>query len=211
MPFCKRCEKKVSIFDVDPFGLCPECSRATDPDYVGAEQAARVLREDAAKKRAALEQAYAIGDLPELPCLEHKTLKLRGNSLTFITKKKNVSIPLQNIASFSLQRAGHAATGTITVQLQKGNDAFISFGVLGAVGFGSEMSALYEAKHEELAELYEKYILEKLGTPQVVRTASQGAEAVPTINDLRALKMLVDEGVLTEEEFTAKKKQLLGI
>lgn len=211
MPFCKRCEKKVSIFDVDPFGMCPECSRATDPDYVGVEEAARVLREDAQKKRMALEQAYATGDLPELPCLDHKTLKLKGSYLIFISKKKNISVPLQNIVSFSLRRAVYTSPGTIVIQLQKGCDAFVSLGAFGVLGVGSDMTAVYAPEYEEIAELYEKYILEKLGAPQFVQTATQSAEAVPTINDLRALKMLVDEGVLTEEEFTAKKKQLLGI
>lgn len=40
----------------------------------------------------------------------------------------------------------------------------------------------------------------------------------PTVNtteqviaELRELKMLVDEGILTEEEFALKKKQLLGL
>lgn len=32
-----------------------------------------------------------------------------------------------------------------------------------------------------------------------------------TINELRELKQLVDEGILTQEEFEAKKKQILGI
>ena len=31
------------------------------------------------------------------------------------------------------------------------------------------------------------------------------------VNDLREFKKLLDEGVITEEEFEAKKKQLLGI
>ncbi|WP_422111024.1 SHOCT domain-containing protein [Fructobacillus tropaeoli] len=32
-----------------------------------------------------------------------------------------------------------------------------------------------------------------------------------SVDDLTKLKELVDAGVLTEEEFTAKKKQILGI
>ena len=30
-------------------------------------------------------------------------------------------------------------------------------------------------------------------------------------NDLKALKELYDDGILTEEEYTSKKKQLLGL
>ena len=35
--------------------------------------------------------------------------------------------------------------------------------------------------------------------------------AVDTVAELQKYKMLVDTGVITEEEFAAKKKQLLGI
>ena len=37
------------------------------------------------------------------------------------------------------------------------------------------------------------------------------APAVDTVAELQKYKMLLDTGVLTEEEFAAKKKQLLGI
>ena len=37
-------------------------------------------------------------------------------------------------------------------------------------------------------------------------------ESSPSVPDeIRKYKELMDEGILTEEEFTAKKKQLLGI
>ena len=39
----------------------------------------------------------------------------------------------------------------------------------------------------------------------------QTAPAVDTVAELQKYKMLLDTGVLTEEEFAAKKKQLLGI
>ena len=34
---------------------------------------------------------------------------------------------------------------------------------------------------------------------------------VSVVDEIRGLKQLLDEGILTEEEFAAKKKQLLGI
>lgn len=217
MPICKRCENKVSIWDVDAFGLCPDCSRAIDPDYVGVEEAARVLREDAyakeateKEKKAGYVRALNEGDLPELPCIMPKALKIQGNNLIFIHKRQNIIIPLQNIVGFSLKRPSLTSNGVITIQLQKGSDAFIALGNIG-VGFGSEMTAVFKPKYLEIAELYEKHVLARNNTPQSVQAAPPANETVPTINDFRALKQLVDEGVLTEEEFAAKKKQLLGI
>lgn len=50
--------------------------------------------------------------------------------------------------------------------------------------------------------------------PQVVQTvtlASQAAPAVDVVEELKKFKDLMDAGIITEEEFTAKKKQLMGI
>ena len=48
------------------------------------------------------------------------------------------------------------------------------------------------------------------------KRASQPAPApagapVSAVEEIRGLKALLDEGILTQEEFEAKKKQLLGI
>ena len=61
-------------------------------------------------------------------------------------------------------------------------------------------------------EIYES---EKVDTPspvvQVVAAASQAAPAVDVVEELKKFKGLLDAGIITEEEFTAKKKQLMGI
>ena len=56
---------------------------------------------------------------------------------------------------------------------------------------------------EKIKEFVEKKINEKNGTPI--------PEAKSTTEQLRQLKQLLDEGILTKEEFEAKKKQLLGL
>jgi predicted Zn-dependent peptidase len=43
---------------------------------------------------------------------------------------------------------------------------------------------------------------------QAVQTA---AALVDSIEEIKRYKALLEEGIITEEEFTAKKKQLLGI
>ncbi len=198
MAKCERCGKKVSAFVVTSQGLCPECVRLLHPVYVDEEEI---------KKSDVVEDAIKDGELPELPCVSPKALKLTDSSLIFVEKRKNTTIPIQSIASFSNKKPSFMTNGTITVKLNKGNDTFIGTG-LGSIGFGGEMSAIYKPEYTELAELYEKRIANWNSTPA---PAQQPAASAPSINDLRALKQLVDEGVLTEEEFAAKKKQLLGI
>ena len=55
---------------------------------------------------------------------------------------------------------------------------------------------------------------ESLQTPNSNNSSTQQKTSNNTddlIKQLRELKNLVDEGILTEEEFNAKKKQLLGL
>ena len=207
MPKCERCGGKVSAFEITAQGLCPECSRMLDPIYVGEEAVARVREEDAKKKSDAIKEEVRNGDLPELPCITPKALKLTGGSLIFIEKRKNTTIPMQSIASFSNKKPSFMSNGMITIKLKKGSDSFVSIGGF-SVGFGGELSAVYWPKYAELAEIYEKQIA-NWGNNPAPDCQPNASDSV--INDLRALKQLVDEGVLTEEEFAAKKKQLLGI
>ena len=46
---------------------------------------------------------------------------------------------------------------------------------------------------------------------QAAQPVQAAAPAVDTVAELQKYKMLMDTGVITEEEFAAKKKQLLGI
>ena len=43
------------------------------------------------------------------------------------------------------------------------------------------------------------------------QTRPQPAPQTDTVTELKRYKELLDAGILSEEEFTAKKKQLLGI
>lgn len=49
------------------------------------------------------------------------------------------------------------------------------------------------------------------GAGEITDAPQQTAAAVDTVEELKRYKALVEQGVLTEEEFTAKKRQLLGI
>lgn len=47
--------------------------------------------------------------------------------------------------------------------------------------------------------------------PAVVQATSQSATTEDTVSQLKQFAELRDQGVLTEEEFNAKKKQILGL
>ena len=213
MAVCCRCGKKLSLFEVPVNGICPACIKAeTDAKYGQETEEERLLRKQMEKAAHEAEQHRMLesGNLPDLPCLTPKALAVSGENLVFIGKKKTVSVPIRNIASFTLKKPSLGSNGSIIVQLQKGNDSFIGLGGL-VVGFGNEMTAVFKPSYLETAELYEKYVLQKTYSAQDAKPAEQNKRSAPMVDDLRALKQLVDEGILTEEEFAAKKKQLLGI
>lgn len=49
------------------------------------------------------------------------------------------------------------------------------------------------------------------GAPETGAGAAQTGGAPSTVEELKQYKSLLDAGVITEEEFAAKKRQLLGI
>lgn len=46
---------------------------------------------------------------------------------------------------------------------------------------------------------------------EVVKPRTQTAQQIIPIEELKKLKELLDAGVITQEDFDAKKKQLLGL
>ena len=51
----------------------------------------------------------------------------------------------------------------------------------------------------------------QIGTATVQTTYNAQATPVDTVEEIQRFKALMDQGIITEEEFTAKKRQLLGI
>lgn len=50
-----------------------------------------------------------------------------------------------------------------------------------------------------------------LSNPKAYKTNNKANSTEPNMDDLRELRKLFDEGIITEEEFNAKKKQILGL
>ena len=73
--------------------------------------------------------------------------------------------------------------------------------------------AVSKAQAQNISGRLQAFLLERKQTQQ--SAASQPAPAAPapdsSLDSLRNLKALLDEGILTQEEFDAKKKQILGL
>ena len=67
----------------------------------------------------------------------------------------------------------------------------------------------YNKSLPEMQKAYE-YIHNKINNKEETKTSAQPAE-VDNVAEIKKYKQLLDEGIITEEEFNAKKKQLLGL
>lgn len=90
----------------------------------------------------------------------------------------------------------------------------IAFGIVTVDSMKEKFNiAVSKAQAQNISGRLQAFLLERKQTQQ--NATSQPAPAAPTpdssLDSLRNLKALLDEGILTQEEFDAKKKQILGL
>lgn len=138
---------------------------------------------------------------------EDKVVIERKGIKAFLTQgmKGGKSIPFASLTSIQFKPAGVITNG------------FIQFGVLGDVGCKGgviaagydENTVFFQKKNSKVADeirvFLEKKIAEKANGINAVQQAPSSAD------ELKKFKELLDMGVISREEFDAKKKQLLGL
>lgn len=153
-----------------------------------------------------------------LPCSSGMSLCVRGANLVVVKKNAEESIPLRGIQSFRLQKPNFTGYGIIEFKTSQANSFGVNLGLGIAAAVGSTHVLQFRKEHLSTAIAIQE-IVEKFRngeSPQERRPEEaiqkETPESVSSVADeLRELKSLLDEGVITEEDFTAKKKQLLGI
>ena len=142
----------------------------------------------------------------QLYVYEDKIVIERKGISAFLTQglKGGKTIPIVSLTNIQFKPAGRLTNG------------YIQFSVLGEVGSKGgalaasfdENTVFFKKKNADVAEniraFLEEKIINKSNTTQIVQTASNADE-------LKKFKELLDSGIITQEEFDAKKKQLLGL
>lgn len=117
------------------------------------------------------------------------------------------TIPMSSIQNIQFKKASAFIKG------------FIQFGILGGVekqqgltgAIDDENSIVFleecNQKAEEIKNYIEKIILSRCNHS----SSNQNADNFSVADEILKLKQLVDMGILTQDEFNSKKKQLLGI
>lgn len=126
-------------------------------------------------------------------------------SLAMHGLKGDKTIPFHSLTSVQLRKPGFWI-----------NTGYIQFGVLGSIedsggmfdAFQDENSVVFKKKHLP-AFLELKAVLEQ----KMAQKNTPAPSSVPAnyLDELEKLAALRDKGILTEEEFLSKKRQLLGL
>ena len=85
---------------------------------------------------------------------------------------------------------------------------YIIFSLAGQAAEAYENKILFLENELENAREVKNYIENLISNPKV---ATSQTDQVNTTNEIRKYKELLDDGIITQEEFDAKKSQLLGI
>ena len=144
-----------------------------------------------------------------MECSNGFTLVARDESIHVVTRKQDEQIPCTSIKTVAIKEPG-LAYGKFIFNVDQQNTAGVGlgFGIIAALG--AERTYFFRKDDLWKAEKMRDYILEcKKPKPVVVQqTVTQSTDAA---DQIRKLKSLLDDGILTQAEFDAKKKQILGI
>jgi hypothetical protein len=146
---------------------------------------------------------------------QRKTLTISGDVIKiekqgFFTGKREKTIPIRSVTSVEVKKPG-GFVGFIQFSIAGGmardSSYTLSGGAFGAVA--DENSVIFQGrKNYEIALRIKAYVESWSARQQPPRSPPA---PISTADEIRKLKVLLEEGALTEEEFAHQKKQLLGM
>lgn len=133
-------------------------------------------------------------------------LTLEDGYFTLYWLKEKKQIPFSQVISFSLKDPkSKMRPGMITIQLGGGTEA---------VWRVSSFLSVCDSSNVEFPHAYEYLEAGREMQRQFIAWQSQKStqeNGYSVADEIRKFKELLDEGIITDDEFVAKKKQLLGI
>lgn len=126
-----------------------------------------------------------------------------------IASKREKTIPIRNITSVEVKKPGALVVGFIQFSIAGGKARDSSFTFTGGAfdAVQDENSVIFQDKlsYETALEIKE-YVENYSEAPNVTAPANNSSA-----DEIVRFKNLLDQGIITQEEFDAKKRQLLGL
>lgn len=148
-----------------------------------------------------------------LPCTNNTSLIVADGNLIVSSKKSSETFPISQIQSFTIKEPSTFTSGSVTFRTAQAATASINLGFGISTALGAEKT-FYFQKSDVIAARKLHDCITSYGSRQnapVAQVSAKTEAAISTVEELRGLKALLDEGILTQEEFDAKKKQILGL
>jgi len=124
------------------------------------------------------------------------SLRIEGSALVYADGKKETTIPITTLKQFSLSPPNFFHNGCISITIAQG---FLSAGKF--------LLPLKDINETEYAKNIQKYIAEFQAN-----SGAPSKEFAPCkLDQIAKLKALFDDGAINEEEFSALKKELIGL
>lgn len=144
-----------------------------------------------------------------LHCSNGFTLRVKGSNLAVERKRTEELFPIPKIQSFSLKEPRGLSMGQITFRTAQAASAGLGLGFGISAAIGAEQTYFFAKSEMETALQIRDYI-SNYTEPNIPPQPSEG-KVVSVVEEIRGLKSLLDDGILTQDEFDAKKRQLLGV
>lgn len=142
-----------------------------------------------------------------LHCMNGFTVHARGNNIVVESKRKEDIYPISKIQSFALKEPRALSPGTITFHTAQAASSGIGLGFGVSAAIGAEQNFFFAKGDLDTALQLRDYV----SNFNAEDTPRSDGKVVSVVDEIRGLKSLLDEGILTQDEFDAKKRKLLGI
>lgn len=192
---------EIQIKDLMFKGMVLEIINQEILDYNAPEDDAPI---DVAEKTV-YEFDGGVGDI--LLVYEDRVVLRHKGVLNFFAMgiKGDKTLYYADITSVEYKRSGVLA-GHIQFSIPGGNEH-----TGGVFSSASDENTITVSKNEEIAEKVVSYINNKIKEYKARKNSETFIQQVSSADELKKFKELLDMGIITQEEFDAKKKQLLGI
>ncbi len=145
---------------------------------------------------------------------EGYVLELTDSAIIATNYKGSETYPISKMQGISLKPASGFNYGSLSFKIGS-NDKSVHIGFGVSLSGGGEKVFYFDKSQNSTADKFYDYMTnyEEIKEQRMRQPmqASSAASVVEIADGIRALKGLLDDGIITQEEFDAKKKQMLGI
>lgn len=150
---------------------------------------------------------------PGIFCIGNIRIFAEGPNLVIWNTKKNMKevVPITHIQSFSIKDGTKLTNGAFTFATAKASTGNVNVGWGVSIASGAEKSYYYSYKENMFARQLQDYLSNFQQQSATSVSPVQNNSVTAVADEIRSLKSLLDDGIITQSEFDAKKKQLLGL